>query len=372
MTAPIVIRDLSKVYNAERAELAVRAVDSISFAVAGGESLAIIGPSGCGKSSLLNILGCLDRPTEGRYELEGRDMAALDDDELAALRNRHIGFVFQSFNLLPRMSAAENVELPLLYGSVKNSRELARAALERVGLADRSHHLPSELSGGQKQRVAIARALVTHPTVLLLDEPLAALDAKLREDLQIELINLQKEVGITFVYVTHDQTEALALSHRIAVMDKGRVEQVDEPSRIYGFPRTRFVADFIGHCNLFSGPVTANEGGIVTLEVAGLGPVRARADTTTAPGRDATIALRPEKTRLAPAGAAASEDNHFTGTVHDFLYMGDVTVYRIETAAGARVEALLANSGSGRATFFEVGDAVSFGWRADAGHFLEA
>ena len=145
---------------------------------------------------------------------------------------------------------------------------------------------PHELSGGQKQRVAIARALVTHPTVLLLDEPLAALDAKLREEMQIELINLQKEVGITFVYVTHDQTEALALSHRIAVMNAGHVEQVDEPSRIYGFPRTRFVADFIGHCNLLSGPVVAQRGGIVTVDVAGLGPVRVAATTSAlAPGQ---------------------------------------------------------------------------------------
>jgi spermidine/putrescine transport system ATP-binding protein len=246
------------------------------------------------------------------------------------------------------------------------------AALEDVRLQGFDRRYPHELSGGQKQRVAIARALVTHPTVLLLDEPLAALDAKLREDLQIELINLQKEVGITFVYVTHDQTEALALSHRIAVMDKGRVEQVDEPSRIYGFPRTRFVADFIGHCNLFTGPVTSNDGHVVAIDVPGLGPVRALAATRLATGAEATIALRPEKTRIAPAGEAASDDNRFTGTVHDFLYMGDVTVYRIATDGGARVEALLANSGSGRAKFFEVGDAVSFGWRADAGHFLEA
>ena len=158
---------------------------------------------------------------------------------------------------------------------------------------------PHELSGGQKQRVAIARALVTHPTVLLLDEPLAALDAKLREEMQIELINLQKEVGITFVYVTHDQTEALALSHRIAVMNAGRVEQEDEPSQIYGFPRTRFVADFIGHCNLLSGPVSGERRTASSrVDVAGLGPVRVAA---------------PLRARDRPAGhgrAAAGEDPH--------------------------------------------------------------
>jgi spermidine/putrescine transport system ATP-binding protein len=189
--------------------------------------------------------------------------------------------------------------------------------------------------------------------------------------MQIELINLQKEVGITFVYVTHDQTEALALSHRIAVMNKGRVEQVDEPSRIYGFPRTRFVADFIGQCNLLHGPVVANAGGVVTLDVQGLGQVRAAAESSVVAGAEATIALRPEKIRLTEAGAAQG-DNHFSGTVHDFLYMGDVTVYRIQTAGGARVEALLANSQSGRTQFFSVGDTVQMRWRVDAGHFLEA
>jgi spermidine/putrescine transport system ATP-binding protein len=217
--------------------------------------------------------------------------------------------------------------------------------------------------------VAIARALVTHPTVLLLDEPLAALDAKLREEMQIELINLQKEVGITFVYVTHDQTEALALSHRIAVMDKGRVEQIDEPSRIYGFPRTRFVADFIGQCNLLSGPVTAYSGGVATLEVAGLGPVRATTPSA-AVGAAATVALRPEKIRIGASAPSDTPDNHFRGTVHDLLYMGDVTVYRVSTPGGTELEALLANSQSGRAKFFEAGDAVEMTWPVDAGHFL--
>jgi putative ABC transport system ATP-binding protein len=218
---PIVIQDLTKVYDSARAELAVRAVDGISFRVEKGESLAIIGPSGCGKSSLLNILGCLDRPSDGRYELDGRDMAALDDDELAALRNRHIGFVFQSFNLLPRMSAAENVELPLLYGAVKHSRELAKAALDRVGLADRAHHLPNELSGGQKQRVAIARAIVTRPSILLCDEPTGALDSRTGRDVLELLLSLNGE-GSTLITVTHDLSIARALSRAIRMKD-GRI-----------------------------------------------------------------------------------------------------------------------------------------------------
>jgi putative ABC transport system ATP-binding protein len=218
---PIVIDGLTKVYGSGRAELAVRAVDGISFRVEKSDSLAIIGPSGCGKSSLLNILGCLDRPTEGRYELDGRDTAELDDDDFAALRNRHIGFVFQSFNLLPRMSAAENVELPLLYGAVKNSHELARQALDRVGLADRSHHLPSELSGGQKQRVAIARAIVTRPSILLCDEPTGALDSRTGRDVLELLLSLNAE-GSTLVMVTHDLSIARAMTRAIRMKD-GRI-----------------------------------------------------------------------------------------------------------------------------------------------------
>jgi len=207
--------------------------------------------------------------------------------------------------------------------------------------------------------------------VLLLDEPLAALDAKLRADMQIELINLQKEVGITFVYVTHDQTEALALSHRIAVMNAGHVEQQDEPSRIYGFPRTRFVADFIGHCNLLSGPVAGNTADIVTVNVAGLGQVRVAATSTLTAGRPATVALRPEKARIEASAPAETPDNHFRGTVSDLLYMGDVTVYIVDTPGGQKIEALLANSASGRAKFFEVGDPVEVSWPVAAGHFIE-
>jgi putative ABC transport system ATP-binding protein len=228
-SSPIVIDRLSKVYDSGRADLAVRAVDGVSFRVARGDSLAIIGPSGCGKSSLLNILGCLDRPTEGSYELDGRNMAELDDDELAALRNRHIGFVFQSFNLLPRMNALENVELPLLYGAVTNSRELARAALDRVGLASREHHLPNELSGGQRQRVAIARAIVTRPSILLCDEPTGALDSKTGRDVLELLLSLNAE-GATLVTVTHDLGIARALSRAIRMKDGRIVADADAAS----------------------------------------------------------------------------------------------------------------------------------------------
>ena len=343
------------------------AVDGVSLAIEAGEFFTLLGPSGCGKTTLLRMIAGFDLPDAGRILLDGVDLADRPPED------RPVRTVFQSYALFPHMTVEGNVAFPLKMAKTPPGQIAAKVAeaLEDVRLKGFGKRYPHELSGGQKQRVAIARALVTHPTVLLLDEPLAALDAKLREDMQIELINLQKEVGITFVYVTHDQTEALALSHRIAVMNAGRVEQLDEPSRIYSFPRTRFVADFIGHCNLLSGPITANGEGIVTVDVDGLGPVRVAASSTLAAGRPGTIALRPEKARIEASAPAGTPDNHYRGTVSDLLYMGDVTVYIVDTPGGQKIEALLANSASGRAKFFEVGDPVEVSWPVAAGHFIE-
>jgi spermidine/putrescine transport system ATP-binding protein len=350
------------------------AVDDVSLAVEPGEFFTLLGPSGCGKTTLLRMIAGFDLPDAGRILLSGDDLATTPP-ELRPVRT-----VFQSYALFPHMSVAANVAFPLQMARVPPGERKARieAALEDVRLTGFDKRYPHELSGGQKQRVAIARALVTHPTMLLLDEPLAALDAKLREDLSIELINLQKEVGIAFVYVTHDQTEALALSHRIAVMNHGRIEQLDEPSKIYGYPRTRFVADFIGHCNLLSGPVIQTDGGVAIVDVEGLGGVQVATQASIPGGARGTVALRPEKIRIAtsaPAENPASpladpHANHYRGTVHDLLYMGDVTVYRVGTPGGAIVEALLANSQTGRAKFFEVGDAGEVSWPVAAGHFI--
>jgi spermidine/putrescine transport system ATP-binding protein len=343
------------------------AVDGVSLAIEAGEFFTLLGPSGCGKTTLLRMIAGFDLPDGGSIFLDGKDLADSPPEA------RPVRTVFQSYALFPHMTVERNVAFPLQMAKMQE-REIApkiAAALEDVRLVGFGKRYPHELSGGQKQRVAIARALVTHPTVLLLDEPLAALDAKLREEMQIELINLQKDVGITFVYVTHDQTEALALSHRIAVMNAGGVEQLDEPSRIYGFPKSRFVADFIGHCNLLSGPIAANAAGVITVDVAGLGAVRVAAASSLAPGSPATVALRPEMIRIGAEATAGTPDNHFCGTVAELLYMGDVTVYRVDTPGGAKVEALLANSATGRAKFFEVGDAVEMSWPVAAGHFIE-
>jgi spermidine/putrescine transport system ATP-binding protein len=342
------------------------AVDDVSLAVEAGEFFTLLGPSGCGKTTLLRMIAGFDLPDAGRIVLDGRDLVGSPPER------RPVRTVFQSYALFPHMTVEGNVAFPLQMAKVPAADMPAKIAeaLEDVRLTGFGKRMPHELSGGQRQRVAIARALVTHPTLLLLDEPLAALDAKLREEMQIELINLQKEVGITFVYVTHDQTEALALSHRIAVMNRGRVEQLDEPSRIYGLPATKFVADFIGHCNLLSGPVTSGADGVVALDVPGIGVVRAAARTIPATGAPGSVALRPEKIRIATVAPTDAADNRVRGTVADLLYMGDVTVYKVETEGGARVEALLANSQSGRTKFFEVGDAVEMSWAVDAGHYI--
>ncbi len=342
------------------------AVDQVSIAIEAGEFFTLLGPSGCGKTTLLRMIAGFDLPDGGRILLNGEDLADRPPE------GRPVRTVFQSYALFPHMTVEGNIAFPLQMARTPAAAIPAKIqeALADVRLTGFGKRYPHELSGGQKQRVAIGRALATHPTVLLLDEPLAALDAKLREEMQIELINLQKEVGITFVYVTHDQTEALALSHRIAVMNKGRVEQVDQPSKIYNFPKSRFVADFIGTCNLLEGSVIAAEAGVVSLDVKDLGPIRVATTASARLGTSGAIALRPEKIRIESSSSDAASGNRFPGKVTDFLYLGDVTVYMVATAAGRKLEALLANSESGRTKFFETGDSVTVSWPVDAGHFI--
>lgn len=248
------VKNLFKIYH-EGEESEVRALDGVSLSVDRGEFLAIIGQSGSGKSTLMNILGCLDIPTYGDYHLDGVDVTELSDRQLAHIRNKQIGFIFQGFNLIPALNAWENVELPLIYQGVPASKRADRveAALERVGLAERAGHKPTEMSGGQQQRVAIARSLVNEPEILLLDEPLGALDLKLRKEMQLELKRLQREMNITFIYVTHDQEEALTMSDTVVVMNGGKVQQIGTPEDIYNEPKNAFVADFIGDSNIVDG-----------------------------------------------------------------------------------------------------------------------
>ena len=298
----------------------VVAVDAVTLDIAAGEFFSLLGPSGCGKTTSLRMIAGFEHPDSGRVHVGGRDITDLP------VHRRDMGMVFQSYALFPHRTVAENVAFGLRMREVPKP-EIARriqAALAQVALTGLENRRPSQLSGGQQQRVALARALVVEPPVLLCDEPLGALDRKLRQQMQFELKELQKRLGVTLVFVTHDQEEALAMSDRIAVMNKGRVEQVGSPTEIYERPRTRFVADFIGEINI--------------LEDKG-----------------AARALRPEKIRLVqPDGA------RLAGTVETANYLGGSTLLRVRAGDGRSL--LVRETHSGERASRAPGDAVGLAW----------
>ena len=266
MAKLIELRDVYKIYG-EGLESEVRALDGVSLDIEKGEFVAVVGQSGSGKSTMMNVLGCLDIPTRGTYRLDGVDVRELSDKELSRIRNKQIGFIFQQYNLIQNLTVLENVELPLIYQGIDpiDRRELAIQALTRVGLADRAQHKPTQMSGGQQQRVAIARAVASSPKLLLLDEPLSNLDAKLRIDMRAELQRLHKDLGTTIIYVTHDQTEALTMSTKIALFKAGELNQVATPAELYNNPIDLEAADFIGNprINLLDGKAEMVNGQLV-------------------------------------------------------------------------------------------------------------
>jgi len=318
--ALVEIADLHKSYEHEGRTLPI--LKGIDLTIDAGEVLAIVGFSGAGKSTLLHCICTLDLPSSGTIRLDGQDATRLPGPRLAALRNQTIGFVFQFHHLLPEFTALENVAMPgLIQGkTLKQMEPRALALLEEVGLQPRIRHRPGELSGGEQQRVALARALVLEPTVLLLDEPLGALDAQLRARLQVELAALQRRVGITFVYVTHDQHEAFTMSDRIGVMREGRLLQVGAPREIYERPANVDVARFVGAANLVHGAVTAR--GVADLS----GERFAVPDD--APLGEAIVMVRPERIRIgAGSRAARIERVTFAGAaLRVDLRVGDVAL----------------------------------------------
>ena len=265
----IKVSNLSKVFRTE--EIETTALNGVSFEIKDGEFVAVMGPSGCGKSTLLNILGLLDNPTSGSYELLGTEVANLKEKERTKFRKGNIGFVFQSFNLIDELNVYENIELPLRYLNISASERKAKVTdiMKRMAISHRAGHFPQQLSGGQQQRVAIARTLAPEPSVLFMDEPLSNLDAKLRLEMRSELQRLHIETGSTFVYVTHDQMEAMTLATKICLIENGLLQQYEAPLTVYGRPANTFVADFVGNpaINFIEAKAEQNGNGSLSLEL---------------------------------------------------------------------------------------------------------
>jgi spermidine/putrescine transport system ATP-binding protein len=335
----------------------VTAVRGIDLAIRKGEFFSMLGPSGCGKTTTMRMIAGFEEPTQGTVRLDGRDVTA------APPNKRDVNMVFQSYALFPHMSVFENVAFGLRRKNVPKDRITQQVGemLEIVDLAGREQRRPRELSGGQQQRVALARALVNHPAALLLDEPLGALDLKLRQAMQVELKRIQREVGITFVYVTHDQNEALTMSDRIAVMNDGVIEQLGPPRNIYEHPKTRFVAGFIGTSNLLTGTLSQVTGGIGVIEVSPEERILVPADGTgLAAGQDVELTVRPEKIDLAAAPGAPGSCA-LRGSVTEVVYLGTSTSFSIHTTTGADVVVFKQNSASAGSTVSR-GDDVWLTW----------
>jgi spermidine/putrescine transport system ATP-binding protein len=319
----------------------VQAVAGIDLEIGVGEFFSLLGPSGCGKTTTMRMIAGFEEPTSGEVKLYGKSVLGVPPNK------RDVNMVFQSYALFPHMSVFENVAFGLRRKGVAKDEVTKRVGeiIETVGLAGREKRRPRELSGGQQQRVALARALVNRPRALLLDEPLGALDLKLRQAMQVELKRIQREVGITFIYVTHDQGEALTMSDRIAVMNDGKVEQLGSPRNIYEHPATRFVAGFIGTSNLLSGDVKSVSGNRAVI-LSGNGQhveVPLREGLSAAVGEHVDITVRPEKIDIKP-DAADLGGCRLRGTVSEVVYLGTSTNYNVVTSTGAEVTVFVQNS----------------------------
>jgi spermidine/putrescine transport system ATP-binding protein len=353
-TPDIQLIHINKEFPARRGETPTKAVDDVNMEIQDGEFFSMLGPSGCGKTTTLRMIAGFEEPSSGQIMIEGRDMVGIPPF------HRPVNTVFQDYALFPHMTVGKNVAFGLeMERKPKTEIEKkVKDVLNLVQLGKMENRLPRQLSGGQQQRVALARAIVKEPRVLLLDEPLGALDLKLRKQMQFELKQMQRDLGITFIYVTHDQEEALTMSDRIAVMNLGKVLQIGNPQEIYDRPRTRFVADFIGETNFLPAKVqelhSSNE---ATVLVADEQPLRVNiGDKTVKTGDNVTIAIRPEKIDLYPV--SESLPNSLTGTLEEAVFVGTDTRYRVKVNKDVSFVVREQNGLAGRLSDIAVGNTV--------------
>lgn len=348
---PIVqLKNVSKNYGS------TYAVDDISLDVYPKEFFSLLGPSGCGKTTLLRMLAGFEVASQGKVFIDGKDMTSVPPYQ------RPVNMMFQSYALFPHMSVAANIAYGLKQERMNKAqcRERVREMMALVQIENLADRKPHQLSGGQRQRVALARALAKQPKILLLDEPLGALDKKLRERTQFELVNLQERLGITFIVVTHDQEEAMTMSSRIALMNQGRVEQLDTPRRLYEFPATRYAAEFIGQVNLFEGHVTEQNADEVTVFCeATNGLLTVTHSQPLAIGMTVTVAVRPEKIRVL---TDASTANQLSGVISEIAYLGDESIYHVDLNTGKRIKFAQSNIQALAEQPFTWGQEVTLGW----------